>query len=81
VLSSMRIDTLLHNAFKLSRTEAAEYVKNDKVQVNHRPVSKPSAVLKEGDVVSVRSKGRFIVGETLGTTKKGNVRVRLRKYV
>jgi RNA-binding protein YlmH len=81
VVSSLRIDTILHNAYRLSRSDAADYVKNDKVQINHRPCLKPSALLKEGDVVSVRSKGRLAVGPILATTKKGNYRLRLRKFI
>ena len=40
----------------------------------------PSA-LKEGDIISVRSKGRFIYDGVSRQTKKGRLGVRIRKYV
>lgn len=80
IVSSMRIDTVIHAAYRLSRSEAGEFLKADRVKVNFSPILKPSYNLKERDVVSVRSKGRFIVDAVLGSTKKGNIRLRLKKY-
>ncbi|MCL1803474.1 MAG: YlmH/Sll1252 family protein [Eubacteriaceae bacterium] len=78
-VSSMRADTLLHAAFKMSRQEASDLIKNGKVLVNHKAIAKASYTAKEGDLFSVRSKGRLLIGEILGTTKKGNIRIILRK--
>ena len=38
-------------------------------------------VLKEGDIISVRGKGRFIFEKISGKTKKGRTGVSLLKYV
>jgi RNA-binding protein YlmH len=70
----------MHAAFRISRSEAAALVKADKVKINHQPVAKPSVNVKDGDVVSVRSKGRIQVGDVQATTKKGNLRLKLRKF-
>lgn len=80
IVASMRLDAIVHTVFKLSRSEASGYVKGEKVKVNHVPTLKPAATLKQGDIVSVRSKGRFIVDEQLGTTKKGNIKLRIKKF-
>lgn len=80
IVASMRADVLMHAVFKLSRSEAAAFIKGEKVFVNHSPISKPSVNLKRGDIVSVRSKGRFIVDEAKGTTKKGNIRLSIKKF-
>ena len=39
------------------------------------------STLKEGDIISVRSKGRFIYDGVSRQTKKGRLGVRIRKYV
>jgi RNA-binding protein YlmH len=80
VIASLRIDNIIHGAYRLSRTEAAQFVKNERVSINHVVISKPSVNVKEGDIVSVRSKGRLKVDSVNGTTKKGNLKVRILKY-
>jgi RNA-binding protein YlmH len=37
--------------------------------------------LEEGDIVSVRGKGRFIITEVKNITKKGRIVVTINKYV
>ncbi|MBE6038860.1 MAG: hypothetical protein E7218_06600 [Anaerofustis stercorihominis] len=80
IIPSLRIDVLVHAVYKLSRSEASALVKAEKVKVNDNPVLKPGYAVKIGDVVSVRSKGKFIVGDISGMTKKGNTRITLKKY-
>jgi RNA-binding protein YlmH len=47
----------------------AEMIKAGDVRVNWRPATKPSAEVKQGDVVSCAGKGRLEVLE-VGRTKK-----------
>lgn len=81
IVPSMRLDAIIHAVYKLSRSEAAAFVKAERVQINHVTAQKPAANLRVGDIVSVRTKGRFVVGSELGATKKGNLRLRISKYV
>ncbi len=81
IVASMRADVLIDTVFKLSRSEAAAFVMGEKVFVNHAPIAKPAYTLKYGDIVSVRSKGRFIVDEQKGTTKKGNIKLSIKKFL
>ncbi len=80
IVPSMRLDAVIHGAYKLSRSDASDYVRAQKVSVNHAPALKPALTLKFGDVVSVRTKGRLIVEGALGTTHKGNIRLRIKKF-
>ena len=80
IIPSMRMDAVIHTVYKLSRSEAAAFVKAEKVKLNHQPVSKPSVNVKEGDVVSVRTKGRFVVDAITGSTKKGNLKLHIKKF-
>ena len=80
IVPSMRVDAVIHTVYKISRTEASALVKAEKVRVNHRAISKPSVMLREGDVVSVRSKGRMIIDGSSGMTKKGNIKLKIKKF-
>ncbi len=80
IVPSLRVDALIHSIYKLSRNEAAALIKAEKVKVNHQSISKPSAKVKTGDLISVRTKGRFIVGDVTGSTKKGNSKLIVKKF-
>lgn len=80
IVPSLRVDALIHSIYKLSRNEAAALIKAEKVKVNHQSISKPSVKVKRDDLISVRTKGRFIVGEITGTTKKGNSKLVVKKF-
>ena len=80
IVPSLRVDALIHSIYKLSRNEASALIKAEKVKVNHQSISKPSAKVKTDDLISVRTKGRFIVGEITGTTKKGNSKLVVKKF-
>ena len=60
--------------------EAAAFVKGEKVFVDHESVTKPGRDVKAGDIVSVRSKGRFVVDSVDGSTKKGNLKITVRRF-
>lgn len=81
IVPSMRLDAVIGNVFKLSRNEASMFVKGGRVKVNHFLQQKPAAKVKSGDILSVRTKGRAIVDSALGTTKKGNIKLRVKKFI
>ena len=81
IVPSLRADAVIHSAYKLSRTEASDYIKGEKVRINNVIAKKPSVNIKIGDSISVRTKGKFIVDELTGSTKKGNTKLRIKKYV
>lgn len=80
-ISSNRLDGVIAEAYHLSRAKASELIKRDLVKVNFCVEEKGSLLLKEGDLISVRRKGRFIYDGSIGETKKGRLRVRLRFLV
>lgn len=81
IVPSMRLDAVIGNVFKLSRNEASMFVKGGRVKVNHFLQQKPASKIKAGDILSVRTKGRAIVDSALGTTKKGNIKLRVKKFI
>lgn len=80
-ISSNRLDGVIAEAYHFSRAKASELIKRDLVKVNFCVEEKGSLLLKEGDLISVRRKGRFIYDGSIGETKKGRLRIRLRFLV
>ena len=80
-VASLRLDCVVSLAANVSREKAAGLIRSDKVEVNHFPPSGVSQEICEGDVLSIRGSGRFILSGIGGETKKGRVHINLRKFI
>lgn len=80
VIASERLDAIISAVYKISREEAKKMAEKELVFINSRLINKGSAQLDAGDVVSVRGKGRFVFEGIERETKKGKLRVNVRKY-
>lgn len=78
--SSIRLDSLIALAFRASRSSMVSYISGGQVFVNGRQITSNGYEPKEGDIVSVRGKGRFLFQGASGQTKKGRISVRLLRY-
>ncbi len=79
--ASVRLDSLIGLAFQASRSSMVSSIENGLVFVNGKQITSNGYEPKEGDIISVRQKGRFIFDGVSHQTKKGRLAVRLRKYV
>jgi len=70
-VSSPRIDAIAAKALKPSREQVKKHLDSGGVLLNYQPARKPGIELVEGDIVSVRSGGRFKFIEMTGVSKKG----------
>jgi RNA-binding protein YlmH len=59
----------------------AEEIKGQNVRVNWQEAKNPSQPVKEGDVISFRSRGRAELAEVRGTTKKGRMAITVKRYI
>ena len=80
-LSSLRIDSAISECYGLSRAVSSRLIESEKVKLNYRLVTNSSKSIKQGDLISVRGYGRFIIEEVIGETRKGRIRVTIKKYV
>lgn len=78
--SSVRLDALIALAFRESRSSMAPLIGGGQVFVNGKLITSNGYEPKEGDIISVRGKGRFIFEGVSGKTKKGRISVRLLRY-
>lgn len=80
VEASMRLDAIASAGFGVSRNKMAELITSGDVRVNWKDVSQASYLVKSGDLIAIRGKGRLEVGE-VAVTKKERYRVQLTRYI
>ena len=80
-VTSMRLDAVLSAGFFMSRAKSAELIKKDKVKVNWQPITRIDHQLSEGDILSVQGKGRIVVMEVMGTTRKDRIALKIGIYI
>ena len=80
-VASMRLDSIASSGFSTSRTKVVEAIKAGLVQVNWQPAKGPAQEVKEGDVISLRGRGRMQIEGITGTSKKGRIGVHLKRFM
>lgn len=80
IVSSLRIDNVVAEAFNISRTLAQEFISQESVFVNGVAAKSNSLSLKEGDRVSIKGKGKFIFGRVESKTRKERFVVSIKLY-
>ena len=81
IISSMRVDNLVSNLGNMSRGKAQDFIKSGKVKLNWSNDINRNKPLEEGDVLSLRGKGKFRISGITGYSKKGNIVLQVKKYV
>lgn len=79
-VASLRVDSIAAAGFGMSRNKAATEISAEKVKLNWQTVKNSSQAVKEGDILSMRGRGRLEVSEIRGQTKKGRVSVLLKRF-
>lgn len=80
IITSNRLDAVLACVYKLSRSQASELIRQDKVFINGRLTQNPTAACHADDIVSARGFGRFVYREEYGETGKGRLKIRYDLY-
>ena len=78
--ASVRLDSLISLAFQSSRSSMVAFIEGGLVFVNGRLITSNGYEPKEGDIISVRGKGRFLYDGITRQTKKGRYSVRILRY-
>lgn len=80
-VASLRLDAVASAGFGLSRTKLVRLVRAGAVKVNWQPTTSPNKALAEGDIISMRGKGRLVLAELGGLTRKNRRVVILERYL
>ena len=80
-LASVRLDALLSGMLNISRDKAKKLIASGRVGLNHVEIQSCDKEFAEGDIISVKGEGKFVVDAFLGVTVKNRNRVIVRKYL
>lgn len=80
IVTSNRLDAVVACVHRLSRSQALELLRSEKVFVNGKATQNPSYMCREGDIVSVRGYGRFVFQTAYGETNKGRLKIKYLVY-
>ena len=70
---SPRLDAVAAGLFHLSRTEAAKQIAAGNVSLNYSQCLKADCAVKEGDILSLKGKGKGSISGMGGTSRKGRL--------
>ena len=70
---SPRLDAVAAGLFHLSRTEAAKQIAAGNVSLNYGQCLKADCIVKEGDILSLKGKGKGSISGMGGTSRKGRL--------
>ena len=81
IVPSVRVDVIVSKIINSSRSNALEKIKNGDIYLNYELLTKPTYMLKENDIFSIRKYGKYKFNGIINETKKGNIIVNISKYV
>ncbi len=76
-VSSLRVDNIISAGYGVSREKSTSLVKSELVKLNHIIIKSPVKAVRQGDLISVRGKGRLEIKEIGGTSKSGRIKITL----
>lgn len=80
-VKSLRLDAVTADMFGISRTSAAEFIRLGAVSLNYAVCEKADAPVREGDIISVRGKGKGSIAEVGGRSRKDRLFITAEIYI
>lgn len=81
LVPQLRLDVVISELLHTSRTKVNEVISQERVLVNYEIKTKNATMLQKGDLLTIRGKGKFKIGEIVSQTAKGKLRVEVEKYI
>ena len=80
IVSSLRIDNIISSITNESRNSVLDKFKDKDIILNYEETIKPTRVLHEGDIFSIRRYGKYRFNQILKSTKKGGFIIEILMY-
>lgn len=79
-VASRRLDCVVSALCGCSRSDASQLIESRLVSVNSQIIQKPTKIINDGDILSIRHKGKFEIISTLKRTKKDRLVLSFKRY-
>lgn len=80
-VAGIRLDSVMSGLFNLSRSQAADMIRAGLATLNYETSLKPDTRIQEGDILSLRGRGKGSVSSLGSPTRKGRIPVTAIKYI
>ncbi len=80
-VSSLRLDCVVSAATNMSRSVSAEVIQRGSVFHNYEEAKSASRIVGDGDIISVRGYGKYVIACDGSLTKKGRYHIDIRQYI
>lgn len=80
-VASLRLDSVAASAFSMSRGMAAKAINEGRVFVNNQLCQKSDRLVKEGDKITLRGKGKAILEKVGGLTRKDRTVIIIKRFI
>lgn len=80
-VASLRLDSVVSLALRISREKAAALIKGGAVEIFHAKADQPSRSVEVGDKISARGYGKFLVKSVDGVSHKDRLHITICKYI
>lgn len=81
VVASLRSDCIVSAVSGLSREKSADFIRAGNLTLNYEGCGSVSRQLEQSDIISLRGYGKFVLADEGTQTKKGKLRITLKKYI
>ena len=80
-VASLRLDAVTAVALKSSRSQCLEYIRAGNVYINGRNSTENAKEIKDGDILTVRGFGKYLIETSENTTRKGRYHIIVKQYI
>lgn len=80
LVSSLRVDGVVSRITNVSRSKAQAMIEQGLVLINYVKVRDKSYELKGEERITIRGFGKFIIGDSIGNSKSGKIKIIIKKY-
>lgn len=80
-VSSLRMDNIISVLINSSRNKGVDIIEVGDVSINYTVEKEKNRLLKIGDIITIRKKGKFIFENILGENKKGKKKILIKKFI
>ena len=80
LVSSLRIDGVVSRITNVSRSKATAMIEQGQVLINYVKIKDKSYELKGEERITIRGFGKFILGNSIGNSKSGRIKIIIKKY-